>query len=415
VRQAFQRPGFTRLFVGVAGSMLGDSLLLIVLAIWVKELTGSNGAAGLTFFWLALPSLVAPALGWLVDRVRRRPFLIVANLLSAVAVLPLLAVDGADDVWLIYLVATLYGVSFVMLPGGLNGLLKELLPAELLVDANSSLATVKEAFRLVGPLAGAALYGFVGAWVVVLIDAASFLLAAAAIASIRLSERRPERSEQHWRREVTAGVGHVWNDKVLRHSLVALAITVLVIGFSESAVFAVVDAFDQPAEYVSVLVSIQGVGAIAAGFMTGRAVRAYGEVRVLEVSLVTLAAALALTTAPALPVVWLALFLFGLVLPPLIIAMNTLLQTRTPRRLMGRVSTAAELVLGGPQTLSIAVGAVLVTVLDYRLIFTVMAAVTLLSAAYLAATLGAGRPAVVELNEDAITEPPLPPERLPHV
>ena len=122
-----------------------------------------------------------------------------------------------------------------------------------------------------------------------------------------------------------------------------------------------------------------------------------------------------LRRSPALPVVWLALFLFGLVLPPLIIAMNTLLQTRTPQRLMGRVSTAAELVLGGPQTLSIAVGAVLVTVLDYRLIFTVMAAVTLLSAAYLAATLGTGRPAAVELNEDDITEPPsLPSERLPH-
>ena len=63
---------------------------------------------------------------------------------------------------------------------------------------------------------------------------------------------------------------------------------------------------------------------------------------------------------------------------------------------------------------SIAVGAVLVTVLDYRLIFTVMAAVTLLSAAYLAATLGTGRPVVVELNEDDITEPSPPPERLPH-
>lgn len=43
--------------------MIGDSLMLIVLAIWVKGLTGSNGAAGLTFFFMALPLLAAPVAG----------------------------------------------------------------------------------------------------------------------------------------------------------------------------------------------------------------------------------------------------------------------------------------------------------------------------------------------------------------
>ncbi|MGH3446361.1 MAG: hypothetical protein ACRDQA_16700 [Nocardioidaceae bacterium] len=48
MRRLFRQPGFLVLFVGLVASMLGDSLLLIVLAIWVKELTGSAGAAGLT-------------------------------------------------------------------------------------------------------------------------------------------------------------------------------------------------------------------------------------------------------------------------------------------------------------------------------------------------------------------------------
>lgn len=405
MRAAFGRPGFSRLFLGVAASMFGDSLLLIVLAIWVKDLTGSNAAAGLTFFWVALPSIVAPALGWVVDRVRRRRFLIVGNLLSAAAVLPLLAVRGESQVWVIYLVALLYGVSFVMLPAALNGLVKQLLPDDLLVDANSSLATVKEAFRLVGPLAGAALYGLVGAWAVVLIDALSFVLAAVAIASIRLREARPEPAEQRWRHEVTAGLGHVWRDRVLRHALVAIAMTLLVIGFAESATFAVTDAFGKDPEYVSVLVSIMGVGAIASGLLTGRAVRAYGEVRVLIGALVLLAAGMGLIAgAPTMLFVWVAELLFGLALTPLIIAVTTLLQRRTPQRLMGRVTAASDVLIGTPQTLSIAAGAVLVTALDYRLIFGVIAATTLLAAAYLTATLGTGPVAPAAAADDTVPD-----------
>ena len=136
-RAAFRTPGFALLYGGLAASMLGDSLMLIVLSLWVKTLTHSNGAAGLTFLWLTLPALVAPVFGYVVDKFPRRPFLVVANLLSAVAVLPLLLVHDAGDVWIIYAVAFLYGVSFVVVPAALNGLLKDLLPAEVLVDANA--------------------------------------------------------------------------------------------------------------------------------------------------------------------------------------------------------------------------------------------------------------------------------------
>ena len=80
MRNAFRTPGFPRLFTGLAASMFGDSLMLIVLSMWVKTLTGSNGAAGLTFLWMTAPSLLAPVLGMVVDRVPRRRFLVVGNL-----------------------------------------------------------------------------------------------------------------------------------------------------------------------------------------------------------------------------------------------------------------------------------------------------------------------------------------------
>ena len=124
MRAAFRTPGFTRLYAGLTASMLGDSLMLIVLSMWVKKLTDSNAAAGLTFLWLTIPALLAPLLGYVVDRVPRRAFLVAVNLGSAVAMMPLLLVRDASDVWIIYTVAFVYGVSFVVVPAALNGLLK---------------------------------------------------------------------------------------------------------------------------------------------------------------------------------------------------------------------------------------------------------------------------------------------------
>lgn len=48
MREAFQIPGFARLYAALTASALGDSVLLLVLSMWVKTLTGSNGQAGLT-------------------------------------------------------------------------------------------------------------------------------------------------------------------------------------------------------------------------------------------------------------------------------------------------------------------------------------------------------------------------------
>ena len=63
MRKLFARPGFPRLFAGLSTSMLGDSVMLLVLSMWVKTLTGSNALAGLTFFFMVLPALGAPLLG----------------------------------------------------------------------------------------------------------------------------------------------------------------------------------------------------------------------------------------------------------------------------------------------------------------------------------------------------------------
>jgi MFS family permease len=384
MKAAFRQPGFRLLFCGLLASMAGDSIMILVLAIWVKDLTGSSGAAGLTLFFLALPALAAPVFGVVVDRLRRRTVLTWGNFASALAVLPLLAVDGQDDVWIIYAVALLYGISFVVLPAALNGLLKEMLPEDLLIDANAALSTSKEAMRLVGPLIGAGLYTALGGGSVALVDASSFTVAGIVVAVLAVHEVAPERHEGHWKDEFLAGVRHILRDPVLLHTMLAIGIALLVVGFLESAVFAMIDAFDQPASYVGVIVSVQGVGAIAGGLCSSTIIRRTDEVAGVVLSLGLLAAGLMIAAvSPWLPVVFAGVVVLGFALPLLIVAFTTLLQKRTPGPLMGRVSTATDVVLGTPQSLSIAVGAVLVTTLGYRSIYWISAAVIVAAAGYL--------------------------------
>ena len=384
MRKAFQLPGFTRLFGGLTTSMLGDSVMLLVLSMWVKTLTGSNGAAGLTFFWMVVPALFAPLYGMYIDRVRRKPLLVWGNVVSALMVLPLLLVADAGDVWVIYVVAFLYGISFVVLPAGLNGLLKEMVPGDLLVEANSCVQTTKEGFRLIGPLIGAALFGLFGGGVVAVVDALSFLAAALIIASIPLQESPPQRSEQHWWHEMTGGVRHLVREPILRHTLVAFALMLIVIGFTEASIYAVLDFFGKPATFAGVVVTVQGVGAVAGGITATRWVRRLGEAGTVTVGMGLLALGLAIVALTStLWVTLAAVVVLGYALPLTFIAFMTMLQRRTPHALMGRVSAAVETVMGGPQAISLAVGALLVTLLDYHVIFAIMAGFTGAAVAYL--------------------------------
>ena len=58
-------------------------------------------------------------------------------------------------------------------------------------------------------------------------------------------------------------------ERVLANMLVGFGLTMLVLGFCEASIYALLDAFDKPATYAGVFVTLQGVGAIAGGLSAG--------------------------------------------------------------------------------------------------------------------------------------------------
>lgn len=161
-REVLAVPAFRRLTVVWFFTNLGDSALYITAAIWVKQLTGSDAAAGLVFAALGLPALLAPIVGQLADRFHRRPLLIINNLAAAVVVLLLLMVRTPENVWLVYLVMFLYGTTSYLTAAAQSGILRTMLEDRYLAPANGLLSSIDQSLRILSPVLGAAL--FTGAW-----------------------------------------------------------------------------------------------------------------------------------------------------------------------------------------------------------------------------------------------------------
>lgn len=384
MRALFGRREFRLLFAGMVSTMIGESVLLLVLAIWVKELTGSNSLAGLMLFMLSAPALLAPVFGWVVDRFRRKPFLVVAVSSTAVVISPLLVVRDRHDLGLMYGTGVLYGASILMVSAALNGLIKELLPEDLLAEANGALQTVRQGLRLVGPLGGAGLYTAIGGPAVVAVDMACLLIGSCLIAAINVREEAPAAPQLHWLGEVVAGVRHLFGPPALRRSTIGLALAVTVIGFIETLVFAYVDkGLHRSPAFVSVIVCVQGVGGLTGGLTAARAVRRFGEVGSTAIGLVLFTVGFAGLVYPHLVLAFASAIVLGVGIPYAIVGFNTLMQRVTASALLGRVSAAADAVISTPQALSIAAGAALVAVIDYRVLYGLMAVAMGFCAAYL--------------------------------
>lgn len=371
------------LLAGHTLSAFGDWAMLIVLAVWMKELTGSNPAAGLTFFVFGMGSLCAPAAGLLADKVRKRPLMITVNFLLAGAVLLLLFVHDKGDAWLIYLVAVLYGVGGTFYFPARTALLRLMLPEEVLGDANGALTATREGLRIIAPLAGVGLYAWLGGGSVAILDAATFVGSAFFISRMSLREEKPEPSERHFKEDVLAGFRHIRETPTLRHVLVGLTVAMLVIGFSETLIFFVIQAIHRPPTFFAIFGTIQGVGSIIGGVTAAPAIRRLGDVSVVGIGALAFAAADAALVFPSLPMILVAGPVAGIGVAWAIVGYSTVLQTKTPLAVQGRVASAADLAISMAQTVSIATGAALATVVDWRVLFVVMAVVVAGSAVWM--------------------------------
>lgn len=364
-------------------SSIGDFALWLAMAIWIKELTGSSGAAGITFFAFGCGALLSPLGGFVADRFRRRKLLIVVNIVAIGPVLLLTLVHHSGQEWLVYTTMFLLGAIGTVLSAAGTALLPLLVPPDGLGPANGLRQTLNELIRLFAPVLGAGLFTVVGGPVIAEIDAATFLIAAIGLALVRVEEPKPRR-EKHWSAEMSAGTRFIVRTPALRQLTIALGCVVLVFGFTESINFSVVTAgLRHSASFIGVLLAVQGAAGVAGALMAGPLLNKYTERQVVVAGLTLALASPLLLTVRNLPAVLAGFAVGGIALPWILVAATTALQRRSPGEILGRVSGAFDLVLTVPQVISIGAGAALIAVVGYRDLLLVIAAVMALAAIYL--------------------------------
>jgi len=368
----FRIPAFRRLVVAWSFSNFGDSALYLTLAIWAKDLTDSDAAAGLVFLFLGLPVFLAPFAGQLADRYSRRRIVVSSNLVAAVVVLSLWFVEGPSQMWLIYLVTFLYGLLTYVTSAAGSGLVKDMLADDQLASANGILNTIDQGLRLLSPLVGAGVYAAFGGFAISVVTFVMLGIAALIMLTLRLEESPPEERGAFWE-DFTAGFRHIRRVPLLTRMTLAMGAAFAMTGFASTTSFAVIEqGLGRPAEFFGILASVQGGGSILGGITAAALIHRLGERRVVALGLVMLGVGLGVMAVPEVWVVVACEVLVGLSIPWFVVGFVTLRQRLTPNRLQGRVSAFTSMALNGPQVGGTASGAVLIAFLDYRVLVIAM-------------------------------------------
>jgi MFS family permease len=182
---------FRQLWLGQVVSQMGDWFDTIALYTIILKLTGSGRDIGLLLVARFVPSfLFGPISGVIADRFSRQRIMIVSDLLRAVVVLGFLFVRRPDQLWVVYVLTVFQlGLSTFFEPAKTAAIPSIVEDRELIAANAISSVTWSVMLTL-----GAAIGGFITSWfgtdVAFILDAATYLLSAALIASIHVTKRR---------------------------------------------------------------------------------------------------------------------------------------------------------------------------------------------------------------------------------
>jgi MFS family permease len=213
---------FLRLWAGQTASQAGSRVTDLALPMTaILVLDASAGQVGILVAAEFAPSLVVTlAAGVWADRHRRRPILVGANLgrAAVLALVPILALTGGLSMAVLYAVALSAGILTTLFDVTYISYIPTLVQREDLVEANSKMQSSQSVAEVGGFGAGGVLTQLLTAPGAVLVDAVSYLVAAASLLSIRHREPEPRAPAQRRSvpREASEGLRFTLGSSVLR-------------------------------------------------------------------------------------------------------------------------------------------------------------------------------------------------------
>ena len=329
-------------------SGIGNGIVMIAVPWLVLELTDSPSAAGLLGALVMLPGIVvSPFIGTMIDRIGRRKVSIYADVLSAMSVLLFVLVDRVSELTYIWIVV-LAVLGAVFDPAG-HTARKALIPNAAkassisLESANSRHEGFFAVGWAIGPAIGAMLIKFVGPVDAMLATSVLFFIASVSVMLMRVIDATSEPHSEDVSREnfwqaTIAGFRALRADRAL---------------FSLTIIFMFTSAVYMPIEMVILPVHFErlgnagGLGATMTALASGMVLGAfsYGAIARRFSRYAILCGVMIGVAIAVVPMVWLpstfvfvgAGFLMGAIWGPFNPLWNTLIQSRVPAEMQGRV------------------------------------------------------------------------------
>jgi MFS family permease len=310
-------------FTGQVISLVGTWMQNIALAWYVIELTHSAVAVGFLAFCRFAPfTIFGLVSGVVADRLDNRRLVMGTQTASMIVAgaLTVLALSGAEIVWLAYLLAFAAGTALVFDAPGRHALTFQMVGREELPNAVALNASLFNASRVVGPAAAGVIIAAFGVTVCFALNTLSFLAVLTSLALMRPDELfAPDRPERH-------------------QSVLAMTMVVSTVGFNFHVLVPVLasETLDAGPRTFGILSAAFGAGALVGALLSATLARASWPALLTGVGGFSVAL---LALAPLHTVVGCVLLLFvvGICFTLWTSNSQSLLQLSAPDHLRGRV------------------------------------------------------------------------------
>lgn len=297
-------------------------------------------------------------IGVWVDRLRRRPVLIIADISRAVllATIPLAALAGILHIEQLYLVAALVGILSLFFEVANQALLPTLVEHEQIVEGNSKLSTSASLAEIGGPTLAGVLVQLMTAPLALLFDSFSFLVSALSIGLIQVHEPTAfleEKRQSLWQ-EMHMGLRLILGHSLLRATTAVLSVRSFVGGTYVTlyGLYVLRQLGIAPVVY-GLLVTMGGLGALLGALLAERITRRLGLGLTLLGTTLLSNGILLLTPLAAGPhALVIALLMLGqfagdFAMEIYLIHALSIRQSLVPERFLGRANASANFLMSG--------------------------------------------------------------------
>ena len=349
------------------GSGITFLALPIIAAVSLKATPTEMGilsAAGtLPYLLFGLP------VGVLVDRLRKRPLLILADVgrMVLIATIPLAALREVLTLPHLLIVAFVGGCLTLLADVCEEAFLPALISRKKLVEGYSKLSASNSIIELSGPAIAAGLIELLTAPIALIIDAGSFLLSSILLGTVRLEETVPSIAGERpsiWQ-QIREGLSFIRHHPQLRPMLLNNSSMQLFGGMVDALLILYLLQLGLPATFVGIIFAVGSIAGLAAAAWGRRSADRFGLGRMVILgSLLIGVGAMARPFAFGTPWVAGAVLLLGQLVSGFgntvyNIGYDSLAQTVTPDALLGRVNATGLFVGYGALPIGALIGGLL--------------------------------------------------------